>query len=199
MRELPAGIPMLSSGAHNGPKSGACFMELVSVLAGESFTDHPRCVHPLLGVIARTANDLIGDDQRQALARLAPDAIGTQRAGRSVDAVLVGLVAARVSAALPDSRRPQSALRRAQRQAPPSGGGHARRWCQAATARHYRTCATREIQWMLAACKTNRDEMLLDIVTDAITECRRRLPQPARPPDRPQQPLNADIDRCRTC
>jgi hypothetical protein len=53
-------------------------MEYVSVLAGSSFTDHPRCTHPALATLARLINDWIDDDQtRSELAMLAPDLIGT--------------------------------------------------------------------------------------------------------------------------
>jgi hypothetical protein len=53
-------------------------MEYVSVLAGCTFTDHPRCTHPALATLARLVNDWIDDDKtRSELALLAPDLIGT--------------------------------------------------------------------------------------------------------------------------
>ncbi|WP_344829386.1 hypothetical protein [Nonomuraea dietziae] len=41
-------MPILSRGRHRNPRKGACFMELASYLAGERWSDHPACTHPLL-------------------------------------------------------------------------------------------------------------------------------------------------------
>jgi hypothetical protein len=51
-------------------------MEFASVLAGERWSDHPSCTHPLLGQLARRVNDLISDDGRQKLAPLVPSVVG---------------------------------------------------------------------------------------------------------------------------
>jgi len=75
---VPDHLPILQRGRHRRPEDGACVMEYVSVLAGSSFTDHPRCTHPALATLARLVNDGIDDDQsRSELALLAPDLIGT--------------------------------------------------------------------------------------------------------------------------
>jgi hypothetical protein len=73
---VPALLPVLSRGKHRGPRRGACFMEYASVLAGERWSDHPACTHPLLAAVARQVNDCISDDGRQRLARLVPDVVG---------------------------------------------------------------------------------------------------------------------------
>jgi hypothetical protein len=73
---LPDGIPVLSRGRHRTPRRGACFMELASVLAGERWSDHPSCTHPLLGQLARRVNDHTSDDGRQALTPLIPSVVG---------------------------------------------------------------------------------------------------------------------------
>ena len=73
---LPAGLPLLSRGKHRSPRKGACFMELASVLAGEKWSDHPVCTHPLLAALARQVNDYTSDAGRQRLARLIPSVIG---------------------------------------------------------------------------------------------------------------------------
>jgi hypothetical protein len=52
-------------------------MEYVSVLAGEPFTDKPRCVDPLLVRLAWTVNDTATSEVRAQLADLAPRFIGT--------------------------------------------------------------------------------------------------------------------------
>src|SRR4051794_29415504 len=69
-------LPVLSAGKHRRPRSGACLMEYASYLAGEKWSDHPACTHPLLGELARQVNDFISDDARQALVELVPDLIG---------------------------------------------------------------------------------------------------------------------------
>jgi len=73
---LPDGLPILSRGRHRNPKRGACFMELASVLAGERWSDHPSCTHPLLAQLARQVNDAISDDGRRLLPPLIPSVVG---------------------------------------------------------------------------------------------------------------------------
>ena len=51
-------------------------MELASVLAGERWSDHPSCTHPLLGQLAREVNDHISDAGRQELMTLIPTVVG---------------------------------------------------------------------------------------------------------------------------
>ncbi len=69
-------LPLLLRGKHRGPRQGACFMEFASYLAGERWTDHPACTHPLLASLARQVNDHISDDGRQTLLGFVPDVIG---------------------------------------------------------------------------------------------------------------------------
>jgi hypothetical protein len=52
----PDVLPILSPGKHRNPRKGACFMEFASLLAGERWSDHPACAHPLLAVVARHVN-----------------------------------------------------------------------------------------------------------------------------------------------
>lgn len=73
---LPEMMPVLSPGSHRSPRKGGCFMELASYLAGERWSDHPPCTHPLLAALARDVNDQVGDKARQELAPLIPDVIG---------------------------------------------------------------------------------------------------------------------------
>jgi hypothetical protein len=72
----PDGVPILSAGRHRSPRRGACFMEFASFLAGERWSDHPSCTHPLLAQLARRVNDLIGDEDRQQLVPLIPMVVG---------------------------------------------------------------------------------------------------------------------------
>ena len=72
----PDGVPVLSRGRHRSPRRGACFMEFASFLAGERWSDHPSCTHPLLAQLARQVNDLVGDAGRQKLVPLIPSVVG---------------------------------------------------------------------------------------------------------------------------
>jgi hypothetical protein len=82
----PDGMPVLSRGRHRNPKKGACFMELASYLAGEPWSDHPACTHPLLAALARDVNDHVGDDSRSLLAPHIPEVIGLNGHDPRIDA-----------------------------------------------------------------------------------------------------------------
>jgi hypothetical protein len=69
-------VPVLSRGKHRSPRKGACFMEFASYLAGERWSDHPACTHPLLARLARLVNDYTSDAERQQLAGLIPSVVG---------------------------------------------------------------------------------------------------------------------------
>jgi hypothetical protein len=72
----PDVMPVLSPGKHRNPRQGACFMEFASYLAGERWSDHPPCTHPLLAFLARGVNDFTSDDARGRLVPLIPSVIG---------------------------------------------------------------------------------------------------------------------------
>jgi hypothetical protein len=61
-------------------------MEYASFLAGERWTDHPTCTHPLLAGVARAVNDQISDTARPKLVALIPSVIGLNGADPRVDA-----------------------------------------------------------------------------------------------------------------
>jgi hypothetical protein len=48
-------------------------MEYTAVLAGERFSDSPKCTDPVLAALARAVNDVTGDASRQRLAVLASE------------------------------------------------------------------------------------------------------------------------------
>jgi hypothetical protein len=52
-------------------------MELASVLAGETWSDHPASVHPVLAAVARLVNDRIREQDRARLEPSVPAMIGT--------------------------------------------------------------------------------------------------------------------------
>lgn len=99
---LPDGIPVLSPGRHRNPRKGACFMEYASVLAGEKWSDHPACTHPLLAALARLVNDHTSDAERQRLTPLIPTVVG--RRGDSTTSITVAVaVAASVILDVPEA------------------------------------------------------------------------------------------------
>ncbi len=61
-------------------------MELASYLAGERWSDHPKCTHPLLAALAREVNDSVDDATRRGLAPLIPDVIGLDTDDSRADA-----------------------------------------------------------------------------------------------------------------
>lgn len=79
-------VPKLSKGKHRNPRKGACFMEMASFLAGERWSDHPRCTHPLLSGLARLVNDHTTDENRGKLLELIPSVIGLTTTDPRVDA-----------------------------------------------------------------------------------------------------------------
>ncbi|MCA1824473.1 MAG: hypothetical protein LC640_09480 [Frankia sp.] len=73
----PEFMPVLSKGKHKSPRDGACVMEYVSILAGEKFSDRPKCTMPALADLAIRTNDGLGDRERHIMVPLIPRLIGT--------------------------------------------------------------------------------------------------------------------------
>jgi hypothetical protein len=73
-------------------------MEFASYLAGEPWSDHPRCTHGTLAHLARLVNDLTSEAGRARLTPLIPSVVGLTSEDPRLD-VLLALRAA--SAALP--------------------------------------------------------------------------------------------------
>ena len=88
-------LPVLAQGKHRNPRRGACFMEFASLLAGERWSDHPRCTHPVLSALARKINDVTTDAARPMLAPLIPDVIGTNTDDLRVAPALAALTCRR--------------------------------------------------------------------------------------------------------
>lgn len=90
----PEGLPVLEAGAHRDAEAGSCLMEYVSVLAGERFTDRPRCTHPALAAVAWQVNDAVSSATRQQLATRAVTLIGLGRqAGVEVRPIVLATIA----------------------------------------------------------------------------------------------------------
>ena len=111
----PEQLPLLESGAHLHPDDGACLMEYVSVLAGEPFSDHPRCTDQALAYLARLVNDATSDAGRPRLARLAPDLASAGPGGPGAVPAVVSAALAAAITACPDNRSLRQHLRRARR------------------------------------------------------------------------------------
>ena len=67
----------LAYGTHPTPEEGRCAMEWVSHLAGESHSDQPACVSPVLRAYCTSLNDSLDDEPRQLLRPYLARTIGT--------------------------------------------------------------------------------------------------------------------------
>ncbi len=85
---MPEFVPVLSRGKHRNSRKGACFMEFASYLAGEPWSDHPECTHPLLAALGRDVNDHISDEGRREIAPLVSEVIGLNLSDPRIDALL---------------------------------------------------------------------------------------------------------------
>jgi hypothetical protein len=184
-------------------------MEYVSVLAGQRFTDHPRCTHPALAGLARQVNDRIRDDEvRSRLALLAPALIGT-RGGDPRLTPTISLAclraAARAGAADPREIRRQLMLvqSRLTRLSPEPGRSEGR--LSSALARPWRSLrasmqlnAAVELGYagMRARPTAERDRWLCALLAEAIRDTRRvlDLPPSAESPA-PRAPSGRTIGR----
>lgn len=103
--DVPGGMPVLSRGRHRRPRQGACFMEFASYLAGEPWSDHPQCTHPLLAFLARGVNDFTSDGARQSLARHIPSVVGLHGESPRLDIAISLRAAATAIAVASESRQ----------------------------------------------------------------------------------------------
>lgn len=78
---IPDSLPTLAAGKHDPGAGQACVMEYVSILAGESFSDHPKCTDPVLAAAARAVNDWMTDEGRQLLVPIIGRLFGTAERG----------------------------------------------------------------------------------------------------------------------
>jgi hypothetical protein len=202
--DVPDLVPRLSRGKHRKPRQGACFMELASYLAGERWSDHPACTHPLLAGLARLVNDHTTDAARGRLLDLVPPVIGLTSDDPRVDveialrsattalpvvngerqrilAVSV-LAAERVMADL-DERPPELGddSRWALAQVP-----HATEWARRFSGgmrptpsdfvrRGAPNTVTHAVVGIAEACTPDPDGMLHDLLADAIAGCAARI------------------------
>ena len=195
-------MPVLSRGKHRNPKKGACFMELASFLAGESWSDHPSCTHSLLASLARYVNDHVGDDARTRLAPLIPDVIGLNSIDPRVDAWIareaalaalpisgaerqgvaaVGLLRCERALNLLEGRPRQHVSARSQ--AALNSEPHARDWAHGFTSvgwgnagsfskRSAPAIVHSAVSGIASAAVSNADEVLVGLLETTIVRCR---------------------------
>ena len=196
-------LPMLSRGKHRNARKGACFMEFASYLAGERWSDHPECTHPLLASLARQVNDAISDERRSDLVALIPSVVGLSSDDPHVDVhialraastglpiaaaerqrvLAVAVLSAEQVLSMLDGRGPQELSDRgrwALEQAP-----HAASWArefadgQEITINGFRrnaapTSVRCAVQGIAQACVDNPDAVLYDLLAETIDDCLR--------------------------
>lgn len=99
-------------------------METASYLAGERWSDHPTCTHPLLGSLARLVKDALTDSERSQLLSLIPDVVGLTGDDPLID---MAIATSAPAAALPVGSAP-SQSRRDATSSPASETTAAARW-----------------------------------------------------------------------
>jgi hypothetical protein len=185
-------------------------MELASYLAGERWSDHPSCTHPLLAALARLVNDNTSDARRGQLARLVPSIIGLSGDDLRIDArialrcattalpvsaaerqlaLAVSVLAAEEMLARLDGR-PSGRLSEHSREAMdqvPQAAAQARKFSRAAriTEKGFRRYAAPNavqlaVVGIVQACVPDPDTLLHGLLTGAIADCR-ALIGPAAP------------------
>ena len=63
-------------------------MEMASFMAGERWSDHPACTHPLLADLARMVNDIVSNRSRSLLVPMIPSVIGLTSDDLHVDVAI---------------------------------------------------------------------------------------------------------------
>jgi hypothetical protein len=73
-----ARVTALARGSHAPSEKQMCAMEAVAYVAGEPWSDHPKCACPVIAAFMRSWNDTLPDDERNALLLpLVPRLVGT--------------------------------------------------------------------------------------------------------------------------
>lgn len=198
---IPDSLPVLGPGAHRRRSDGGCFMEWASLLAGERWSDHPKCTHPLLAHLARTVNDTVGDGARQRLVPLIPAVIGLRGGSVRWDLEIALLVTRRALAVATDREAAQTLAagvltldralatldgRTGQALRPSSADAlgavpEATAWAERWTARLgvprsgyadlSRSAVDRSLVLLAGRMGPGRDALMLEVLTEAIEVC----------------------------
>ncbi|MFG2004672.1 hypothetical protein ACGFNU_36520 [Spirillospora sp. NPDC048911] len=168
--------PSLGRGRHRTPGGQVCVMELVSVLSGEPWSDHPRCVDPVLAAVARTVNDAVTAAAREQLAALAPQMIGTAPSSAATAARLVARCAATALKRPPRDESLRYALewdlRNAHRRLRRGPKPAARRWAGLLERLYVHSAAMRVVVAVRAATAHTPDDELLALLRECIADLR---------------------------
>lgn len=167
---VPTGVPAPSAGSHAHPREGGCFMEITALLAGERFSDHPGCTHPLLAEVARQVNDRLDDSRRRELLTRAPAVIGTAER----DPALTSALLERVLQHRSTGRGSDAAVRARSRAREYESAGALRRAVLRAQDRRF---LRRELPELLVPliqhlARTGGDRALTELVDALIDICR---------------------------
>ncbi len=159
-------------------------MEYASYLAGEKWSDHPACTHPLLGELARQVNDFISDEARQALVELVPNIIGLTGADVRID-LRIALRAARTALPIVAEERQQimaTAVLTCERLRADLEGCPGAPLSQETFRRQTAPTIVRyAVQGIARACIPNPDSLLHDLLVGAIEDCKTvHTPEPRR-------------------
>ncbi|PWB96942.1 hypothetical protein [Homoserinimonas hongtaonis] len=184
-------------------------MEFASYMAGERWSDHPECTHPLLAFLARGVNDFTTDRGRQELARLVPSVVGLNGDSPAVDIAIALRVAVTALGSVSESRQrtlatgviacqraldasqtdivwAQSLIAQAEREAP-LAMQWAREFCQRnqprapiSFARAGRAIVSTAVLGAAQACIADQDALLKEMLESAIADCEALLGKPER-------------------
>jgi hypothetical protein len=195
-------------------------MEFASYLAGEHWSDHPRCTHPLLAAVARLVNDNTSDEARQRLTVMIPSVIGltsddprwnaviARRAAATAlpvvsfehqRALAVGLLTCERLLAELDGEPVDSIspLGRRALDAVPSAERWARQYCgdrPVPTARFHRRSAPSivllAVGGIAEGCGPDRDDVLIGLLEATIADCEELRGDDA---DRQPSPSRAEV------
>jgi hypothetical protein len=175
-------VTLLAAGSHGHPRKGGCLLEVVSTLPGGPWTDHPRAVDPVLGVLARAVNDRTSRPERPALAPLIPW-LATLPHTPDLDAASV--VAATAAAAALPVAGPEIARRLGSDTTAAAGavpGVGIAGWLARRARRRSAIQVVKLAVRTLADTQGKGDAAVRDLLIDAINQLRRRHGLAAVPP-----------------
>jgi hypothetical protein len=205
----PELMPVLSRGRHRNLRRGACFMEMASFLAGERWSDHPVCTHPLLAEMARLVNDCVTDQLRPQLIPMIPSVIGLASEDLRVDVAIAlrSAVVALPIAAEPRQRVLATAILRCERVLAGLDGRDpdslslqsrqvldqvpdAKAWARSFLGRQRVSLRTFRkqvaphivniaVEAMALACAPDVEQRLIDLLASTIADCEELISTPA--------------------
>lgn len=184
--DTPSQLPVIDAGRHL-PGPDGCLMEITSLVAGERWSDSPRCTHPLLATVARMANDGCSARRRPQLLRFVADLATTPGTAPASGAAVV-LVCARAAIGVGVVKRSiRRHLRRAagrltRRTNADGSGVMARLADRLYTHGSGRLAVCRAVNAVADASVCGRDERLVGLLEECIRVCQDPLSAGSRRP-----------------